>query len=130
MRSSERAPAGTPSGDADVAGGWPPSLTFALGNMTRTQMSKPLGIVAALVLPFLLVLAVGVAFDKKTGDDPFYATSFYLFFLSPLWLLIGIVWAVIGFKRERFRRGLFIADGILSLFIIVGVAAVRAIYGY
>jgi hypothetical protein len=30
-RSSERAPAGTPSGDADLAGGWLPSLTFHVG---------------------------------------------------------------------------------------------------
>ena len=31
-RSSEREPAGTPSGDADVAGGWLPSLTLAFDN--------------------------------------------------------------------------------------------------
>ena len=90
-------------------------------------MSKALGIVAALILPFFVVLAVGLTFDKKTGGDPFYATSFYLFFFSPLWLLLGIVWAVIGFKRERVRRGLFIADGILLLFILVGVVVVRSI---
>ena len=93
-------------------------------------MSKALGIAAALVLPFFVVLAVGLAFDKKTGGDPFYATSFYPFFLSPLWLLLGIIWAVIGFKRERIRRVLFIADGIFLLFIIVGVAVVRSINGH
>jgi len=94
--------------------------------MTRTEMNKALGIVAALVLPFFVVLAVGLSFDRKTGGDPFYATSFYLFFLSPLWLLLGILWAVIGFKRERVRRGLFIADGILLLFIVAVVAVVRS----
>jgi hypothetical protein len=30
--SIERAPAGTPGGDADVAGGWLPSLTLAFDN--------------------------------------------------------------------------------------------------
>lgn len=32
--SSERAPAGTPSGDVGVAGGWPPSLPLSLGIST------------------------------------------------------------------------------------------------
>ena len=90
-------------------------------------MNKALGIVAALALPFFAVLAVGLIFDKKTGGDPFYATSFYLFFLSPLWLLLGIVVAVLGFRRERVRRGVFIAHGVLLLFIIASVAVIRAI---
>jgi hypothetical protein len=79
------------------------------------------------VLPFFLVLAIGLIFDTKTGGDPFYATSFWLFFLSPLWLLLGIIWAVIGFRKEKVRRGLFIADGILLLFIVAAVAVVRSI---
>ncbi len=36
-RSSERAPASTPSGDADLAGGWLPSLTFAFDFLTPTK---------------------------------------------------------------------------------------------
>ncbi len=35
-RSSERAPASTPSGDAGALGGWLPSLTFAFDFLTRT----------------------------------------------------------------------------------------------
>ncbi len=35
-RSSERAPAGTPSGDAGALGGWLPSLTFAFDSLTKT----------------------------------------------------------------------------------------------
>lgn len=96
----------------------------------RTLMGKAVGIVAGLVFPFLLVLALGVAFDKKSGGDPFYATSFYLFVLSPLWLLLGIATAVIGFRREKIRRRLFIADGILLLLISVVVAVVRAIHAH
>jgi hypothetical protein len=38
IRSSERAPAGTPSGDADVPGGWLPSLTLAFA----TDMNPPI----------------------------------------------------------------------------------------
>jgi hypothetical protein len=34
---SERAPAGTPSGDADIAGGWLPSVTFAIGHFARAM---------------------------------------------------------------------------------------------
>jgi len=37
-RSIERAPAGTPSGDADAVGGWPPSLTFAFA-FTKPDMT-------------------------------------------------------------------------------------------
>ncbi len=36
-RSSERAPAGTPSGDAGALGGWLPSLTFAFDFLTTTK---------------------------------------------------------------------------------------------
>jgi hypothetical protein len=40
-RSSERAPAGTPSGDADAPGGWHPSLTFAFGDIKPLMNTQP-----------------------------------------------------------------------------------------
>ena len=46
-RSSEREPGGTPSGDADAAGGWPPSLTFAFGHVDvcdRELSDRPIGV--------------------------------------------------------------------------------------
>jgi hypothetical protein len=38
-RSSELEPAGTPSGDARARGGWLPSLTLALGDITQHEHS-------------------------------------------------------------------------------------------
>jgi hypothetical protein len=39
-RSSERAPAGTPSGDVGAPGGWLPSLTFAFGPPRHLHLSS------------------------------------------------------------------------------------------
>jgi hypothetical protein len=90
----------------------------------RARASKALGIVAGLALPFFFVFVVGLIFDKKTGGDPFYATVFVMYFLSPLWLGIGIVLAVKGFRREKVRRGLFRAYGILVIVIVLVVIVV------
>jgi hypothetical protein len=51
-RSSERAPAGTPSGDADVAGSWPPSLTFTFGDIARLDVNATvlISLIATVVL--------------------------------------------------------------------------------
>ncbi len=49
-RSSERAPAGTPSGNADAPGGWLPSLTLALAcsvNTTTSQLQEAIDRLAA-----------------------------------------------------------------------------------
>jgi hypothetical protein len=43
-------PAGTPSGDADVAGGWLPSLTFAFDSLTKTTKIA-LGLRSPLSIP-------------------------------------------------------------------------------
>jgi signal transduction histidine kinase len=88
---------------------------------------KALGIIAALALPFFVVLVVGLIFDKKTGGDPFYATVAILVLFSPLWLLLGILLAVLGFRRDRVRRGVFIAHGVLLLLIIAMIAWAQAI---
>ena len=50
-RSSERAPAGTPSGDADVAGGWLPSLTLAFGVAVGTQVKATIQYIVQTRLP-------------------------------------------------------------------------------
>ena len=89
-------------------------------------MKKILGILAALTLPFFAVLVIGIIFDKKTGGDPFYGTVAALFFLSPLWLLIGIIGAVYAFRNDRVRRWLFVTDTIFFLFIVVSVMLIRA----
>lgn len=91
----------------------------------KNLLNKGLGIVAAIVSPFLAVLTVGLLFDEKTGGDPFYATFATLFFFSPLWLLLGIGFAISGFRNERLRFRLLAADGILLGVICCAVAVVR-----
>jgi hypothetical protein len=107
----------------------PHRSVLSLGGATFA-MNKFLGILAALALPFFAVLAIGMVFDKTTGGDPMYTTTATLFFLSPLWLLLGIVGAVYAFRNNRFRRGLFVTDAILFLFIFACVALIRSHNAY
>lgn len=93
----------------------------------KNLLNKGLGIVAAVAFPFLAVLTLGLLFDDKTGGDPLYTTVATLFFFSPLWLLVGIVLAVSGFRDERLRFRLLAADGVLLAVICGAVAIVRNI---
>ena len=63
-RSSERAPAGTPSGDAAVPGGWPPSLTFVVRHEYHLEVS----VEDALPPRALLVLLKGARTTVKDSD--------------------------------------------------------------
>lgn len=96
---------------------------------TSLRMKKALGIVAALIFPFLAVLAFGLLFDTKTGGDPHYATVATLFFLSPLWLVFGIVLSVTGFRNDKLRFRLMVADGVLLVVIAAALAVVRTMNG-
>jgi hypothetical protein len=90
-------------------------------------MDRMLGIVIALFLPFLAVLAVGTVFDRKDGGGAMEMTSFALVLLSPLWLLLGGVAAVFAFNYKKIRRRLLIADAVLILFIVVFISLYRAL---
>lgn len=72
------------------------TATAAVAN----RLNKALGILAALIFPFLAVLTLGLLFDTRTGGDPLYTTFATLFFLSPLWLLVGIVLSVTGLRND------------------------------
>lgn len=85
--------------------------------MRANLLNKALGILAALIFPFLAVLALGLLFDSKTGGDPLYTTIASLIFLSPLWFVVGIVLSVTGFRNDKLRFRLMVADGVLLVVV-------------
>jgi len=83
-------------------------------------------IISSLGLPFLLVITLGLIFEDARGN-PFSSILVFLVVFSPSLLLIGASLAFATVLNRRARSVVVITDGILLVFIILGVAVIRSL---